>query len=268
MNIFRLLGDQLRLFALLLLVIKIIKARSCAGISGKTQFLLALECTTRYLDVATTYISTYNTSMKLLYISICYVTLSLIYVFYKKTYEHEYDVCRIEYLLIPAALLALLVNHGFEFLEVFWTFSIYLEAVAIIPQFLFILKSGEIDRVMVIYLCCMASSRGLFYVLNWAYRFQFENHYDLIAILSSAVETLIYCYFLIKCTSTIRRKKVYQKNLKLILNHPDNFNICEKGLKKKEQFVSDNQDIKEENDSRTNKICDAIEIPKVHTNKQ
>ena len=44
-------------------------------------------------------------------------------------------VCsRIEFLLGPCALLALVLNHEFSTMEILWTFSIYLESVAILPQ--------------------------------------------------------------------------------------------------------------------------------------
>ena len=37
MNVFRLLGDLSHLLAIVILLLKIWKTRSCAGISGKTQ---------------------------------------------------------------------------------------------------------------------------------------------------------------------------------------------------------------------------------------
>jgi hypothetical protein len=39
----------------------------CSGISGKSQLLFALVFTTRYLDLFTSFISLYNTSMKVWY---------------------------------------------------------------------------------------------------------------------------------------------------------------------------------------------------------
>ncbi|XP_044534929.1 ER lumen protein-retaining receptor 2 [Gracilinanus agilis] len=64
MNIFRLTGDLSHLAAIIILLLKIWKTRSCAGISGKSQLLFALVFTTRYLDLFTSFISLYNTSMK------------------------------------------------------------------------------------------------------------------------------------------------------------------------------------------------------------
>ena len=39
-----------------------------------------------------------------------------------------------EFLLGPSLLLGLLLNHEFSLMEILWTFSIYLESVAILPQ--------------------------------------------------------------------------------------------------------------------------------------
>ena len=47
---------------------------------------------------------------------------------------------RVEPLLIPVAALALSFNYEFSVMEVLWTFSIYLEAVAILPQLFMVYK--------------------------------------------------------------------------------------------------------------------------------
>ncbi|XP_051170968.1 ER lumen protein-retaining receptor 2-like isoform X2 [Leptopilina boulardi] len=231
MNILRLTGDQLRLFAVVLLLIKIIKTRSCTGISGKTQILLALQCTTRYLDLFTYFVSTYNTSMKILFSLISYFTLILIYIVYKKTFEREHDTCRIEYILTPVMMLALLVNHEFSAIEILWTFSTYLESVSLIPQLMFIIKKGEFDGALLVYLFCMVSYRSIFYLSNWIYRYYYEGYFDIICIIAALVEGIVFIYFFIRCVYSIKRKETYQKNLKLILNSPENFIINDKILK-------------------------------------
>uniref|UniRef100_A0A1I7W8L8 ER lumen protein-retaining receptor n=1 Tax=Heterorhabditis bacteriophora TaxID=37862 RepID=A0A1I7W8L8_HETBA len=66
MNIFRLTADMSHLLAILILLMKIWKTRSCAGISARSQILFAIVFTARYLDLFTTFISPYNTIMKVL----------------------------------------------------------------------------------------------------------------------------------------------------------------------------------------------------------
>lgn len=89
-----------------------------SGISGKSQILFAIVYTTRYLDLLTTYVSAYNTVMKLVFIIASCATVYLIYVKFRATYDHNHDTFRIEFLLIPCLVLALLIHHDFTVLEV------------------------------------------------------------------------------------------------------------------------------------------------------
>ena len=118
MNIFRLCGDMSHLVAILLLLWKMWKTRSVAGISGKTQILFALVFTTRYLDLFLVFVSIYNSTMKVLYIGATYATVYLIYMKFRSTYVRSQDTFRIEFILLPAAALALLINHQFAVVEV------------------------------------------------------------------------------------------------------------------------------------------------------
>ncbi|XP_053865986.1 ER lumen protein-retaining receptor 1 [Malaclemys terrapin pileata] len=147
MNIFRFLGDISHLLAIIILLMKIWKTRSCAGISGKSQILFAVVFTTRYLDLVTNFISFYNTSMKVVYITCSYATVWLIYSKFKATYDGNHDTFRVEFLVVPTAVLAFLVNHDFTPLEILWTFSIYLESVAILPQLFMVSKTGEAETI-------------------------------------------------------------------------------------------------------------------------
>jgi len=65
-----------------------------AGISGKSQILFAIVYTTRYLDLFTTFISAYNTCMKIIFIAASFATVFLMYVKFKATYDHNHDTFR------------------------------------------------------------------------------------------------------------------------------------------------------------------------------
>jgi len=204
MNIFRLTGDLSHLLAIIILVLKIWKTRSCAGISGKSQILFALVYFTRYLDLFTNYISLYNSFMKIVFIGASLATLYLMYMKFKATYDRNHDTFRIEFLLIPVTLLGLLVNHEFTPLEVLWTFSIYLESVAILPQLFLVSKTGEAETITSHYLMALGSYRAL-YLINWIWRYYFEGFYDLIAIVAGIVQTVLYCdFFYLYITRVIR----------------------------------------------------------------
>lgn len=208
MNVFRLLGDLSHLLAIIILLLKIWKTRSCAGISGKSQILFAVVYITRYLDLITTYISAYNMLMKIIFIATSFAIVYLMYVKFKATYDHNHDTFRIEFLLLPALVLALLINHEFTVVEILWTFSIYLESVAILPQLFLVSKTGEAESITSHYLFALGSYRGL-YLLNWIYRYYAENYYDLIVIVAGIIQTVLYCdFFYLYITKVLKGKKL------------------------------------------------------------
>jgi len=208
MNLFRLAGDLSHLLAIIILLLKIWKTRSCAGISGKSQILFLTVFVSRYLDLFTNFISLYNTTMKVFFVGSAAATVYLMYVKFKATYDGNHDTFRIEFLLGPCALLALVLNHEFSVMEVLWTFSIYLESVAILPQLFMVSKTGEAESITSHYLFALGSYRGL-YILNWVYRYYSETFYDIIAIVAGCVQTILYCdFFYLYITKVLKGKKL------------------------------------------------------------
>ncbi|CAN0210709.1 ER lumen protein-retaining receptor 1 [Petromyzon marinus] len=208
MNVFRLAGDLSHLLAIIILLLKIWKTRSCAGISGKSQILFALVFTTRYLDLLTNYISLYNTTMKVIYIGCSYATVWMIYSKFKATYDSNHDTFRVEFLVLPVALLSLVVNHDYSVVEILWTFSIYLESVAILPQLFMVSKTGEAETITSHYLFALGVYRTL-YLFNWIWRYFAEGFFDLIAIVAGLVQTILYCdFFYLYITKVLKGKKL------------------------------------------------------------
>lgn len=208
MNIFRLAGDLSHLAAIIILLLKIWKTRSCAGISGRSQVLFALVFVTRYLDLFTNFISVYNTAMKLFFLTSSIGTVYLMYIKFKATYDSNHDTFRIEFLVIPSAILALLLNHEYSVMEILWTFSIYLESVAILPQLFMVSKTGEAESITSHYLFALGSYRAL-YIFNWVFRFYGEGFYDIIAIVAGCVQTILYCdFFYLYITKVLKGKKL------------------------------------------------------------
>lgn len=208
MNVFRLTGDLSHLGAILILLMKIWKTRSVAGISGKSQILFAVVFATRYLDLFTNFVSLYNSVMKVIYIGSAFATVYFIYVKFKATYDGNHDTFRVEFLLIPVAGLSVLVNHEFSPLEILWTFSIYLESVAILPQLFMITKTGEAETITTHYLFALGLYRAL-YLINWIWRYYFEGFFDLIAIVAGCVQTVLYCdFFYLYITKVLQGKKL------------------------------------------------------------
>jgi ER lumen protein retaining receptor len=208
MNIFRACGDLSHLAAIIILLAKIWKTRSCAGISGKSQALFACVFLTRYLDLVFSFISVYNTSMKVIYIALSIGTCYLIFMKFKPTYDSNHDTFRVEFLAAPCVILALIVNHAFTPTEVLWTFSIYLEAVAILPQLFMMSKTGEAETITSHYLFMLGMYRAL-YIVNWVYRYHTEEFFDPIAVVAGCVQTVLYIdFFYLYITKVLKGKSL------------------------------------------------------------
>jgi ER lumen protein retaining receptor len=78
--------------------------------------------------------------------------------------------------------------------KILWTFSIYLESVAILPQLFMVSKTGEAESITSHYLFALGAYRAL-YIFNWIYRYYTEGFYDLIAIFAGIIQTILYCDF-------------------------------------------------------------------------
>jgi len=201
-NIFRVAGDLLHLFSFFVLLLKIHSTKSCRGVSLKTQILYSIVFITRYLDLAWNFSSLYNYIFKILFITL---SLSIVYVMkyekpYCRTYEPLHDDFNILFLIVPCLGLACFINEFFSITEVLWTFSIYLEAVAILPQLIVIHRTaketgGFVDALNSHYVFALGGYRAL-YLLNWIYRLLTEPGYtNWIVWIAGLVQTAIYCDF-------------------------------------------------------------------------
>ncbi|KAI4520489.1 ER lumen protein retaining receptor-domain-containing protein [Schizophyllum commune] len=207
MNLFRLLGDLSHLASILILIQKIHTTRSCRGISFKTQALYVTVFVTRYLDLFTRYISFYNTVMKIFFIaSSCYI-LYLMKFRFRPTQDPSLDTFRVEYLVGPCAVLALIFNYAFTPSEILWSFSIFLEAVAILPQLFILQRTGEAETITTHYLAALGAYRAL-YIPNWIYRYFSEGQVDPIAIVAGLVQTGLYLdFFYVYVTKVLHGQK-------------------------------------------------------------
>jgi ER lumen protein retaining receptor len=87
----------------------------------------------------------------------------------RPTLDASLDTFRLEYLLPPVALITLIFNYGYNFKELSWAFSIWLETVAILPQLFMLQRTGEAETITTHYLAALGLYRGL-YIPNWMYR--------------------------------------------------------------------------------------------------
>ncbi|KAI3982399.1 hypothetical protein MKX01_041237 [Papaver californicum] len=194
MNIFRFAGDMTHLISVLVLLLKIYATKSCSGISLKTQELYALVFLARYLDLFTDFISVYNTVMKIVFIvsSSAIVWCMRMHPMVRRSYDKELDTFRHYFLIGGCILGALLVHEKFTFQEIFWAFSLYLEAVAILPQLVLLQRSGNVDNLTGQFVFFLGAYRAL-YILNWIYRYFTEKDFGRwISCISGLVQTALY----------------------------------------------------------------------------
>ncbi|KAF0306910.1 Mast cell tryptase [Amphibalanus amphitrite] len=138
-----------------------------SGISCVAQVLYLVTFITRYLDLPFVFFSYYNTAMKhyFIFATACTVFLMLVA---RDTYDSNHDSKWMFLLLVPPAVLSQFVNYEYSVIEVGFAFSQFLEAVAMLPQFVMVCKMGQAEVTVVCYLRMLASYR-LLYIFNWIY---------------------------------------------------------------------------------------------------
>jgi len=202
MNIFRVCGDLLHLASIFILLHKVYSLKKCQGLSLKTQVLYVIVFLTRYVDLLWNFSSMYNWFMKIFFIASSVATVYLMG-FHRphcETYQKSIDNFNLFYLIGPSALLSLFWNEGFSFAEILWAFSIYLEAVAIIPQLVVVQnnakqQAGFVEALTGHYVFSLGGYRAM-YLINWIYRLVTEDYYrHWIVWIAGTVQTAIYCDF-------------------------------------------------------------------------
>ncbi|KAI1920124.1 endoplasmic reticulum retention protein, partial [Ophidiomyces ophidiicola] len=168
---------------------------SCSGLSFKSQALYFLVYVTRYLDIFWTFtLSAYNTIFKILFIASSAYTIYLMINEYRPTQDPNLDTFKVQYLLGASALLAMLFPYAYTPAEILWTFSIWLESVAILPQLFMLQRTGEAETITTHYLFALGLYRAL-YIPNWIYRYFTEGRADPIAIIAGVIQTVLYSDF-------------------------------------------------------------------------
>ncbi|KAI9511453.1 ER lumen protein retaining receptor [Russula earlei] len=207
MNVFRLFGDLSHLASIFILVHKIQTSRSCRGISFKTQALYVAVFVSRYLDLFSNWVSLYNFAMKVFFISSSIYILYLMKFRFRPTNDPSIDTFRVEYLVGPALILGIIFNYSYSFTEVIWSFSIFLESVAILPQLFILQRTGEAETITTHYLAALGAYRGL-YIPNWIYRYFVDELVDPISITAGLVQTGLYLdFFYVYFTRVLQGQK-------------------------------------------------------------
>ena len=143
MDVFQLIGDFLHLLAVIMLVLKILANKNVIGIiwfkkglSYKTQEIFLVVFITRYFDLFTGLKSMYLFLMKIIFIIITAYTMYLMKIKkpFNLSYDRESDSLPHYYIYLAALLMAVLIHKSLNPVDFMWSFSIWLESLAILPQ--------------------------------------------------------------------------------------------------------------------------------------
>ncbi|KAB8253630.1 ER lumen protein retaining receptor-domain-containing protein [Aspergillus pseudonomiae] len=99
--------------------------------------------------------------------------------------------------LVLAPILMLIFRHPLPqrwFTEIWWTFSIVLESVCVLPQLL-LLRQTTVPTVIDSYYLLTLGSYRAFYILNWLYRGFASHYWDPISDIFGIVQTAFYIDF-------------------------------------------------------------------------
>ena len=196
-NVIQLIGDSLHLLSFVIIIYKIIRDRSCKGVSAKTFEIYLLVFCTRYLDLFMYFISLYNTSMKILFIGASAFILYLMK--YNKRYSISYDRIKEDifphiYLIPFALIMTLLIHKDWTWWGLTWSFSLWLESVAVFPQITIISKSNGTLAYIAHYLAALGSYR-FFYIILWIYRYAKYQTLSWVSITSGVLQVALYADF-------------------------------------------------------------------------
>ena len=176
------------------------------GVSLITQMLYALVFVTRYLNIfwvspTGSTLNVWNFVLKNFYILSSFYIIFLMMRMYARTREREKAWRLGAYCLGGSVVLApviTLIADGRKtgFVETFWTFSIILESVCVVPQLLLLRQTTVPTVIDSFYLLTLGSYRA-FYILNWIVRVATPpaHHFEWRAVLFGIIQTAFYVDF-------------------------------------------------------------------------
>ncbi len=106
--------------------------------------------------------------MKILFIGITAYTIYLMKIKkpFSLSYDKDSDSFPHYYVYLAALLMAVIIHKSLNPLDFLWSFSIWLEAFAILPQLFMINKLKDIENITAHYILFLGLYR-IFYVFHW-----------------------------------------------------------------------------------------------------
>lgn len=145
MNIFTVSGDLLRVSASVALVLDLRSSQSAAGLSRRAMELMLLATVFKYLDMLVFFVGVYNWGMKAAFIALAAYPAYLLRTgkSYKSSYDSHLDTFPTAQVLLPCLLLSLFLHPALNVVDVLYSFSVWLEVAALLPQLSLSQKTAE-----------------------------------------------------------------------------------------------------------------------------
>ena len=104
------------------------------------------------------------------------------------------------YLFIyPAALVLTILFHingkKHQWFDYCWSFSVWLEALAIIPQLYIVYKKREVEIITGSYMACLGCYK-VFYVMSWIYQWINNTPLLMVKVVAGIIQITLYLDFL------------------------------------------------------------------------
>jgi len=192
-NVFRYIADYLHLFGVLCVILTLSKNQSCKGLSIRSQVLYLLIFVSRYLDLLTHSQAAYLVFFKLFFISTSAAIVAVMYQ-WRQSVEMHKDTCSILAIIVGCSVLALFTRSGNSVQETLWTFSEWLEAFGMVPQYVFSYRDPHSQDLGVKGFVLSVGGYRVFYALNWMYKRLMlgKNYHDSVSWLGGAIEILFF----------------------------------------------------------------------------
>ncbi|KAH0752184.1 putative ER lumen protein-retaining receptor C28H8.4 [Solanum tuberosum] len=194
------------------LIYKLTKEKTCAGISLKSQELTALFLAVRlYCSFVMEY--DIHTLLDLATLGTTLWVIFMIRFKLESSYMEDKDNCSVYYVGIPCAALALLIHPSTShhlINRIFWAFCVYLEAVSVLPQLRVMQNTQIVEPFTAHYVFALGVARFLS-CAHWILQVLDSNGHLLVALghglwpsmvlISEIVQTFIladFCYYYVK----------------------------------------------------------------------
>ncbi|KAM3145109.1 hypothetical protein pb186bvf_002784 [Paramecium bursaria] len=224
-NPFRYVADFLHLFSFVILILKIRNTRNCIGNYQQYQRIVLQDLG----NILSCFFDTILGFIAILYFFVQYNDEAFIYCFnpihhlldeiqetlllgmflFKifKSYDGQSDdFPHFKFLYPGAALLAIFFNTGFSTFELSWSYSIWLESLAIIPQLHMLQKMKDVENITGNYVGALGVYR-FFYILSWIYKYTYTSDICWTSALGGILQSVLYADFLYYYVVALRSGK-------------------------------------------------------------